>query len=275
MKPVNPGEILEFALKARRLVVEVTHKSGTGHIGGSLSILPFLTCLYAEYRGIIQVVLSKAHASIGMYAVLDVIDEVEGRVGSTRRLDTYGKSSGSGFHGHISKKADDSIALSAGSLGHGLPFAIGLGVCNYLRKDNRLVVVIVGDGEIQEGTTWESLLLLQKFNKSAKMLIVVDNNSSQLSYTGFQARWLEMLAEDIGIEKRRIAGHDIEGIQVALADAMASSSASLLLLDSIKGYGIPSMHNQEKWHAGKPADSREYEDIMDEIELFGKGETEE
>ena len=227
------------ARKALRLkILDTVFRSGTGHLGGSLSSLDFIYTLYTSPFNDFKFVLSKGHASLALYSVLDAIDpsfNLEERYGSLSNLGD--------LHGHVSKKASDTIALSCGSLGHGLPFSLGLSASNLITTILPLLYVL-GDGECQEGTTWESLLLLKKF-LSSSLLIVVDNNQSQSSYDGFQISSMVDLFSDLDLPVMEINGHNIDSINLAISGFFNSNRPMLLVLNSTKGYGIPSIHNLE------------------------------
>ena len=248
--------------KALRLkILETVFNSGTGHLGGSLSSLDFIYTLYTSRFKDFKFVLSKGHASLALYSVLDLLDS------SFRLDDRYGSLSKLGdLHGHVSKKASDSIALSCGSLGHGLPFSLGLSVSNSIKESSSSVICLMGDGECQEGTTWESLLLLKKFS-STSLLIVIDNNQSQTSYNGFQISSIISMFSDLNLPVMQINGHDTESINSSISFFFSSNRPMLLVLNSIKGYGIPSIHNLEQWHAGKPS-LKEYNAFKQEIIAF-------
>ena len=247
----------------RLKILDTVFSSGTGHLGGSLSSLDFIYSLYTSSFSNFSFVLSKGHASLALYSVLDTLDtsfHLEDRYGSLSKLGD--------LHGHVSKKASDTIALSCGSLGHGLPFSLGLSVSNFIKNNKSSVICLLGDGECQEGTTWESLLLLKKFS-STSLLIVIDNNQSQSSYDGFQISSIVDMFAELNLPVVQINAHDIESIESSIKCFFASNCPMLLVLNSTKGYGIPSIHNQEQWHAGKPS-LDQYNIFREEIISFNE-----
>ena len=249
--------------KSLRLkVLDTVFNSETGHLGGSLSALDFIQSLYNSEIRDFSFVLSKGHASLALYSVLDTIDP------SFNLKNRYGKLSSIGdLHGHVSKKVSNSITLSCGSLGHGLPFSVGLAVSNKLNsKVPKPVICLLGDGECQEGTTWESILLLKKYSSSS-ILVVIDNNSSQQSYEGFQVSSIIQMFQDLSYPVKRICGHNIASINSSFSLLTSSNCPMLLVLDTIKGYGIPSIHSIEQWHAGKPTHNQ-YLTFKEELITF-------
>ena len=250
--------------KALRLkILDTVFSSGTGHLGGSLSSLDFIYSLYKSSFSDFSFVLSKGHASLALYSVLDKLDptfHLEERYGSLSKLGD--------LHGHVSKKASHTIALSCGSLGHGLPFSLGLSVSNLIKENSSSVICLLGDGECQEGTTWESLLILKKFTATS-LLIVIDNNKSQSSYDGFQISQIVDIFYNLKLPVSQINAHDIESIDSSINFFFGCNSPMLLVLNSTKGYGIPSIHNQEQWHAGKPS-LEQYNAFREEIISFSE-----
>ena len=172
-----------FAIRAnaiRKRILGVAHKSQSPHVGSSLSCVEITLATYLskqlsgnEGETNSHVIFSKGHASLALYATLENLGLIE-----PDQLDTY-NSNGSHFYGHVSKLATDQIELTTGSLGHGLPFAVGLSMGDELSlKKNRSTFVIMSDGECDEGTTWESALIASHF-KLRNFYVVIDRNRLQ------------------------------------------------------------------------------------------------
>ena len=254
-------------LKRLRLnMLNSLYQCKTGHLGGSFSCLEFLALVYTKFPQNLQLVMSKGHASLALYTVIDWVRKSDNPI-----MKHYGKESDGEFHGHISKKADASIALSCGSLGHGFPFALGLAVANMYKKSDRWVICLLGDGEIQEGTTWETILLLSKFKSQLKLLIAIDSNKSQQSFDNKQTEMISMLANKAGINIEACEGNNIAKLDKVFDKIIASQDSTILILKSTKGYGIPSIHGKEKWHAGKINDQLELNSMIDELSNFAEG----
>ncbi len=249
--------------KAREVVLKTVYTTGTGHLGGSLSIVDFLMVLYSTYNKNFSVILSKGHGSLALYTTLDLLEISEESI-----LKKYGNTNIGNYHGHVSKKAHRSIALSCGSLGHGLPFALGLSVAKNIEKKSDWTICIVGDGEMQEGTTWETLLMLQKFKKTSKLLVVIDDNNSQTSFESKQVEFFVQSCKKNSIKVMSIDGHNIKELQESLKTIKNDKGIVVMHLKTIKAYGIPSCHNQEKWHAGKPTSKNELESLITESKNF-------
>jgi transketolase len=257
--------MIDTALRAqaRELILKTVYTTGTGHLGGSLSIIDFLMVLYTTWFEDFSIILSKGHGSLALYTTLDLLENSNSKI-----LDNYGNSNVGNYHGHVSKKAHTSIALSSGSLGHGLPFALGLSVAKSVQDNSEWTVCVIGDGEMQEGTTWESLMIMQKFKDVSKLLIVIDNNNSQQSFASKQVEFFLQSCKSSSINVLSMDGHDIGKVKEALLETAASKNIVVFHLNTIKAYGIPSCHNQEKWHAGKPTSKEQLQSLINEATSF-------
>jgi len=147
--------------KLIKKLVDIAYKSHNGHVAGSLTALPIINEVYKNFDFDNDVfILSKGHASLALYAVLE----------------KYGFKPE--YKVHPDRDIENGIYCTTGSLGHGLPIAIGWALGKRLKKEKGLVSVLLGDGECQEGTTWESLLIAQRLNL-ANLQVIVDNNAYQ------------------------------------------------------------------------------------------------
>ena len=149
--------------KLRNRILEVAYRDGMGHIPSALSILDIVWTLYDKVMTKDdQFILSKGHGVMALYAVL----EEKGLM----KWDTK-------LMGH--PKRGGAILASTGSLGHGLPIAVGLALAKKIKGEQGIVYVLIGDGEMNEGTSWESGLLIQYLKLNNIHVIVDDNNTSQ------------------------------------------------------------------------------------------------
>ena len=172
---------IELSKQARILSLKMVNKSKASHIGSALSITDLLAVLYSEILNINInnlndrkrdiFVLSKGHACISVYAILGLLDFF-----SISELNTYGQN-GSNFMNHISHKVPG-VEFSTGSLGHGLPFATGKALASKISKIDNKIFVIIGDGELDEGSNWEALLFASH-HKLDNLIAIVDYNNLQ------------------------------------------------------------------------------------------------
>jgi transketolase len=193
-----------------------------------------------------KLVFSKGHAAICLYSALctyGFIDDEE--------LSTFSQDD-SQLYGHVSHLAHPFIALSTGSLGHGLPFGIGLAIgMKKLSKSGR-VAVVLSDGELNEGTTWESALIARKFRLD-NLICVVDRNHLQSLDETEKTLPLEPLFSkwnSFGWDVTEINGHDMNELKNSLEP---SRNPKIVIANTIKGKGVPWMENQIIWHYKCPA----------------------
>ena len=168
-------EILEKLLfDNTHQILKKAHEVKAGHIGGSLSmsqfLLPLIYFLEIENSLKYNLVLSKGHASLGLYSILDLLNINKDPLLNycTKKINL--------FHGHTCAKSFKNLLASSGSLGHGLPLAMGFAYAQKLKKNYAPVICILGDGELQEGTLWESLLHI--FNMKVNIKVIIDFNNS-------------------------------------------------------------------------------------------------
>lgn len=256
-------------LSVRLSILQMHHKSQTSHVGSSLSCadIVFLLCQEKQIRQKsrlahnFDIIFSKGHAATAFYAALKEIGEL-----SEAELDTYCKG-GSQLYGHISHLAHPWIPLSTGSLGHGLPFGLGLALAKRERKTGGLTAVVVSDGEMNEGTTWESALIASSL-KLSNLVCFVDANGIQsldfvekvLPLEPLSAKW-----KSFGWNVLEMDGHNHSNFtSIALHD----SKPTVVVLRTVKGKGVSFMENLLLWHYKSPTTEeleRATKDLMQEF----------
>jgi transketolase len=163
----------------RKNILEAAFKAQEGHIPSAFSILEIVYGFYNRFHKeqlMIEgkkhhFILSKGHGSLALYAVLSHFGII-----SEDWKYTFASAS-SEYGGHPDSNKITGVEVSSGSLGHGLPIALGIALGKRIKKEDGRVYVLVGDGEINEGSNWESFLLLGKFNLR-NLVVVVDCNDS-------------------------------------------------------------------------------------------------
>lgn len=241
---------LQVASKARKSALKMTNQSKASHIGSCLSVIDLLAVVFTQKNLVTSasrndVLLSKGHAAAGLYAVLDALNLL------LEPLDTYCKD-GSQLYGHVNHHASAQIPLSTGSLGHGLPFAIGLAISNEKLNFQQKTIVILSDGELNEGTTWESALVASQNNLSNLILIIDRNGIQSLGYTEETLR-LNPIApklESFGWNVVEIDGHDHEKILDGIS--RESDKPLCIIATTVKGKGVSFMENSIAWHYKSP-----------------------
>ena len=247
----------------REKIVTIAHKAKEGHIGSSLSILDILWVLYDKYYGLDDnvIVLSKGHAALGLYVVLN-----EKGLINDRDLNSFCEYA-SILGGHPDKNKIEHVYASTGSLGHGFPIALGVAMAKKIKKEKGKVYVIIGDGESNEGTIWESALLAREHNLDNLVCIVDHNHSNDrsLKLGDVVAKFSSFGWSAVGIN-----GHSHNEIKNTL-EALdrepprgARRRPTAIIANTVKGNGIKRMENQHEWHHKFPNDE-EYNEIIEEI----------
>lgn len=247
------------SLDIRLNILKIVKNSGEGHLGSSFSIVEALLGIYdwqienKTFFDISNFILSKGHASYAYYAFLHEIGYF-----STEELDSVGKV-GSKFYGHLPHiPNDERFIFGSGSLGHGIPFAAGLALGNRLSINKERIICLVGDGEANEGTFWETLLLINKFGNLKITLLIDCNNSSERAIPITDTLKNLNIFENISLSE--VDGHNVKEI----SDSIGSSNAEIILMNTIKGYPAQTMMGNPIWHHRTPNDE-EFTKLTNEI----------
>jgi transketolase len=259
-KPLE--ELVAKAKQIRAMALKATSNANSGHPGGSLSLADILTVLYFEllkhdpknpnWQERDRVVISKGHASPGVYATL----ALAGYFDSQEFLTTFRKLH-TKFQGHIDRLRVPGIEVSTGSLGHGLSVANGIALGLRLNKSSNRVYAILSDGELQEGQCWEAIMAAAHY-KLGNLTAIVDRNRIQLDGWTETTMALEPLAakfEAFGWTVQTIDGHDLQQIKDAIQlswQRQATDKPYLILANTVKGKGVSFMEDQVKWHGVAP-----------------------
>lgn len=153
--------------KVRNLkkIIQISYDKQTSHIGSCLSCLDIIEEAFDQHKNPL-VVVSKGHAALAYYVVLNDMGYI-----SNEELNTYCDKLGTNLYGHITRNLENGTLFTAGSLGHGLPQAAGYAFVNKSRQ----VVCIMGDGELDEGTTYETLEMISKLDIK-NLSVIIDRN---------------------------------------------------------------------------------------------------
>lgn len=234
-------------------IVDLNYKSKEGHIPSSLSIIDLLYVLYGKImKKDDHFILSKGHASLGLYTILEHFNLLEDN------LDDF-CSFNSKLGGHPSNKIKNVVA-STGSLGHGLPIGVGIAMSEKIKNTNNNVYVIIGDGESNEGTIWESALLASN-HKLDNLYCIMDYNHSNdrsLKLDSVTDKFKSFNWECVSID-----GHNLDEISIAL-QKKHENKPIFILANTVKGKGISIMENNPEWHHKHPNDI-EYKEIIDSL----------
>jgi transketolase len=243
-------ELKQAALQIRKDVLDMSVEYEDGHVAPSFSEVEILVALYDEVIGESdRFILSKGHGCMAFYAVLR-------RKGHDPRIS-----------GHPDKEECEGICCTTGSLGHGLPIGVGMAFARKHQNRSGHIYVLMGDGECQEGTTWESLYLASRF-KLDNLTVIVDNNQLQA---------LSSIKEIIGETNLRekfsvfgcnaidISGHDFNELLSALSQkTVKKDHPTAIIARTIKGKGVSFMENDPCWHSRVP-DKKLLQDARSEL----------
>lgn len=262
LPPETISELEEIAYQIRRLSVEMITYAKWGHIGGSFSMAELLSVLYFQHMSVRpddptwdardRLVLSKAHGSPGLYAVLALrgfypIEKV------------YSYCELGGFEGHTDMLRTPGLETSGGPLGMGLSIAVGMAMGMRFKENPRgRVFCILGDGEVNEGNVWEAAMSAAHYH--------LDNLIAVLDYNKVMAKgfvWDEMSIEPI-VEKWRafgwdvieVDGHDIPALAAAFHRArwiMPRGKPIIVIAHTVKGKGVEMAEFNYKWHTHAPS----------------------
>jgi transketolase len=245
---------LNNAKKAREQIIDMVVSAKASHVGSSLSVVDILATLYAGIAEISPtqfdlpnrdiVIVSKGHAAAAYYSILSLAGFI-----SPESLELYGKN-GSMLGGHVTSGVPG-VELSTGSLGHGLPYGVGVALARKMNHESGKIFVVMSDGECDEGTTWESALLANHHNLN-NLFVIIDRNRLQsltdteltLKLEPFGKKW-----ESFGWNVREVDGHNVEEIALACAE---SNLPTCVIANTTKGKGVDFMENTVLWHYRTP-----------------------
>ena len=227
----------ERSKQVRRDLIKLSRANGGYHYGGTFSCVEILIALYDH---ILQpndrFILSKGHACWGYYALL-----IE-------------RGFSPSLEGHPHLDLHNGVHWTTGSEGHGLPAGVGMALAAKLKGLDNNVYVVIGDGECQEGTTWESMLMAVQ-HKLSNLKVIVDFNKTQGSgYTHqiLSVDAIQTVVNDLGWVSYRVDGHNVQKMTDALS-AKFRTAPLMVIADTIKGRGISFMEGRPEWHAKWPS----------------------
>jgi len=261
-----------MAKKLRRHVISMIAAAGSGHPGGSLSAADIITALYfkilrhdpdnPQWSERDRFILSKGHAAPILYAAL-----AEAGYFPVAELETLRKMD-SRLQGHTDRNLTPGVEMSAGSLGIGLSYAIGVALAARLDSKTYRTYALLSDGECEEGQTWEAALAAAHFNLD-NLTAIVDCNDMQLSGWVRQIMNLEPLVrkwQAFGWHVINVDGHDFDQILAAFPEAeKMKGKPTVITARTIKGKGVSFMENNVGFH-GKAPTQEEAEKALKELE---------
>lgn len=261
------------AYDLRKDAIDIIMAGGGGHIGGDMSVMEVLTDLYFRQMSVSPdktedpdrdyFILSKGHAMEAYYAVLcakGFLDLEEVKAGFSKFASPY--------IGHPHNTLPG-IEMNSGSLGHGLPVAVGMALaCKKNKKANR-VYVVTGDGEMAEGSNWEAFMSGAMYELD-NLCCVIDRNHLQISGNTEDVMALDTLAEKVKAFNWNVIvvkdGNDLDEVDAAFEAARrCKKKPTCIISNTVKGKGSPVMENKAAWHHKLPS-AEELEQIYKDLE---------
>jgi len=269
---LSVAEMESVAKRLRRHIISMIGKAGSGHPGGSLSAVEIVTALYFKvlrhkpvdpgWSDRDRFILSKGHAAPVLYATLAEcgyfpVDELT----TLRQLDSR-------LQGHTDRMVTPGVEMSAGALGQGLSFAIGVALAGRLNAQDYRVYVLLGDGECDEGQIWEAAMAAAHY-KVDNLVAIVDNNGLQIdgwnrdvmNLDPFNKKW-----QAFGWHVIEVDGHSFtQLIDVFDRAKLVKGQPVVIIAHTIKGKGVSFMENNVDFH-GKAPGAEEVEIALKELE---------
>lgn len=266
------NELKSLVKSIRVNIIEMLAAAGSGHPGGSLSMVDILTVLYFEKMNVRpdmpkwkdrdRFVLSKGHAAPGLYSVLAERGYFpKEELINLRKIDAI-------LQGHPDMKRIPGIDMSTGSLGQGLSVANGMALAAKLDKKSYRVYAIAGDGELQEGQIWEAAMSSAHYHLD-NLTLIVDNNGLQIDGANAEVMNVDPIGDKFkafGWHVLEIDGHDFVQIRAAIDLAQnLTCKPTAIIAKTVKGKGVSFMENQVGWHGSAP-NQKQKEEAIAELE---------
>ena len=269
---MNHKDIKIKSVKYRKKILEIIYNGGAGHTAGSLSCIDILNVLYNNVLNIKpsnfnsiernRYIQSKGHSVEALYTVLCDIGFYDGQ-----ELKTLNKFK-SHFIGHPTRKIPG-IEHNTGALGHGISVAVGMSIAYKLSKKKYNVFTLLGDGELSEGSVWESFTTAKKY-KLDNLVVIIDRNKLQITGHTEEVNPIEPLKDKLnsfGFSLIEINGNDVsELVNVFDKVPFEKEKPNLILANTCKGKGVSFIENVVKWHHKVPTEE-EYELAKKELDI--------
>ena len=272
-------QLEETCVKVRKDLLNFIYRIGMGHLGGELSIVEMCVALYHKYmnydvmnpkmEGRDRFVLSKAHCSETLYTIFQDM----GAYTMDYMVEHFESLETAVFGMHCNRMYCDHVEVSAGSLGHGMPIAVGMALGARKQKQNWRTFCLTGDGELAEGTNWEAFMAAGHY-QLGNLVCIIDKN--RVSMTGFTRDSMNIDPLD---EKLRAFGWDVKEINgnnmyeccevlqnLPPAEPEYKRKPIAIIMHTVKGKGVDFMEDDYKWHGGGIGD----EDLKRALESVEK-----
>lgn len=265
----------ERSLYLRRLVLRGMQGGGRGHLGSSLSLIEILRVLYDRilrfdaknptWKKRDRCILSKGHGCLALYALL-----ADKGFFSVDELDTFCRFDAI-LGGHPEWGKVPGIEASTGALGHGLSIGVGQALAARLQKRDSRIWILLGDGEINEGSIWEAAMTASK-HRLDNLTAVVDYNKLQSFGPTHEVLNMEPLVDKwraFGFSVLQADGHSVEDLHTQFKQPPESGKPTAVICHTIKGKGIPMAENNPAWHHKSHIKPEQFADLYRILEKKG------
>ena len=254
------NEVLDYSFfvdkskKLRGQIIDLSHNGHAAHLGSCLSCIDILTILYWKHLNINpekprdnyrdRLILSKGHAAMALYACI-----AEKGFICKSELKTFNKNNGR-LAEHPPADLVPGIEAGTGSLGHGFSIGLGIALSAVIKDLNYKVYVVVGDGELNEGSIWEGALFATAHNLH-NFKVIIDSNKWQgtcRSDETLNTKSISKKFNAFGWETTEVNGHDFMQLDNALLDSEKNTKPTAIIANTIKGKGISFMEDDNNWH---------------------------
>ncbi len=256
----NIGNIKNKSNIYRLKILDLIYKSQKGHIGGSYSIVDLLSYLYlsdsldhSKKKSINPYVdniciLSKGHCAIAQYVILEDLKFLK-----KNELEKFNLN-GSKLGEHPDLRING-ININSGSLGHILSYSTGICYDRFVKNNHNKIYVILGDGELNEGSNWEAFIFLREYNFLKNLVIIIDFNKFMTlkdTKKTINSKLIKNFFKDKKIDFFQVDGHNLNEIDKYFSKIRKSNKLTVVFLNTIKGKGIKFMENKKQWHHRVP-----------------------
>ena len=266
---MDSEQLMKISQQIRVKLVELSHKTKTAHLASALSCVDILVALYWEILNISpetsndpkrdRFILSKGHAAPALFVTLALKGFFP-----ISLLDTYAQK-GSNLEEHPAPACVPGVDIATGSLGHGLSFGLGMALSAKIKKENQQHYVLLGDGEINEGSVWEAAMLAPAKGLN-NVTVIVDFNKWQATGRSCEVMSLQSIKQKwnaFGWDTYEIDGNDINSILGVLKrDTKNHNKPTAIVAHTIKAKGISFMEDDNNWHYRIPT--------LNEVNLVNK-----
>lgn len=273
--PNNSVSLDERSRHLRRLVISALKSADRGHIGPSLSLIEILRVLYDDFLNVKanepdwplrdRCILSKGHGCLALYAVL-----ADKGFFPRQELDRF-CAKGAMLGGHPEADKVPGVEASTGALGHGLSIGVGMALAARLHRRPSRVVVITGDGEINEGSVWEAALSAAK-HQLGNLIVVVDYNKQQSYGPTHEVLNLEPIThkwQSFGFAVQEVDGHDVTALRQTFASiSVQGLQPTAVICHTVKGKGFPFAEHDPAWHHKSYFSDEQIEKMYQALESY-------